>query len=159
MNGFIRGNLHISVHLPEGRFSLNSSDITRDDVARPAETSTITLDENIEEETLYGIRLSSLCVHGTLSLIPSLLFILEGADFEDSCSTLSKNRITCNKLKIETKRETWTKEQCLVLLKILKPVEVDMSSLQSDRYEALWQVKTIVSSIFLWILIFPLEKG
>lgn len=62
----------------------------------------------------------------------------------DLCYILKKNRITCTKLFFLSTSQ-WTIELCVKLLDILKPVEVDLDSEGSNRYEALFQSKTVVS--------------
>lgn len=73
------------------------------------------------------------------------------------CAPLWKNRITCKKLFMQ--KTTCTVEQCEALLNILKPVAIFLNSEESNRFEALFQSKTLVTCILhFWFNQVPLEK-
>lgn len=71
-------------------------------------------------------------------------------EFQRLCDYLKKYRITCDVLTISV----GTKEQLSTLLKILKPVTINLDSEGSNRFEALYQSKILVSFV-----LFPFLYG
>ena len=61
---------------------------------------------------------------------------------------LENYRITCTTLRMMTNVTQLTKEQCTRLLKILKPRSFYIDSDGSNRYEAIFQAKELVSVVF-----------
>ena len=69
--------------------------------------------------------------------------------FDRLCDFLKTHRITCEHLYLAIRqRSNLTKEECGILLNIVKPQSVHLNSILSNRYEALFQSKTMVSIIF-----------
>lgn len=69
--------------------------------------------------------------------------------FENICTALKKHRITAATLVMDsTQRQTnLSKEQCVVLFKILKPAILTINSINSNRFEALLYCKGLVTFI------------
>lgn len=84
-------------------------------------------------------------------LYSSNLLAITG-DFEQFCVPLKEYRITADAVAIRFDTR-WTKEQCAALFKILKPGKVHLPAEKSDRYEALFNVQSLVrSSTYILIL-------
>lgn len=138
---FIRSSHNISVHL-DGSFILEDTGSGSWELR-----SSNSILSKIDVDALHGIRLHTLFspfFNGGYS---------DGQEtdsnkaLENLCTILKKNRITSTTAGILML--TWTTEQCLMLLKILKPLEVILDSEESIRYEALFHLKQLVSFNFL----------
>lgn len=80
------------------------------------------------------------------------MFPEKSVRFSKLCDYLKEARITC--VELLSFHSQWSLEQCGTLLKILKPVKVEMKSEGSNRFEALFQTKTLVSSIRVFFFYF-----
>lgn len=84
-----------------------------------------------------------------------LKILLENYDnFENYCDALKRHRVTSSQM-IVRHFQTLTKEECVILLKILKPTEVDLDSNGSNRFEAILEAKQLVSHTLLHFKIPP----
>lgn len=97
-----------------------------------------TLDEPVHIEGYYGTRLEVLTTPVSI----------KERNFERLCEYLKKHRITCGELLLHD--SIWRREQCATLIKILKPVKVDLLSdeEQGDRFEALLNCTTPVRVVY-----------
>ena len=69
--------------------------------------------------------------------------------FDRLCDVLKAHRITCEHLWLAASRKSkLTKEELGIILNIVKPRSVQLDSVRSNRYEAVFQSKTLVSYIF-----------
>ena len=81
------------------------------------------------------------------SLVYIHQFLEDEADFEQYCQTLKNSRITCRALFFNSRSPTLSKDQSVEVLKILNPSSVDIDSQDSDRFEALFHSKQLVSKL------------
>lgn len=70
-------------------------------------------------------------------------------EFDYFCNTLKEQRITCSHLHTYPEIKL-TKEQCAELLDVLQPESVNIDNEGSDRYQAVFNIPTLVitSSLF-----------
>ena len=85
-------------------------------------------------------------------LVSELIFILISillgqsfGQFNQLCDFLREHRITCEELDMPK----WTKKDCETILNIVTPVSAVLDSKCSNRYEALFQSKTLASFLVL----------
>lgn len=76
--------------------------------------------------------------------------------FDELYDFLKKNRITCGYLSLVVGK--WTKEECVTLCEILKPLSIRVDSRKSNRYEALLQYKQLVTVVFLFCYLFSFRN-
>lgn len=97
-----------------------------------------------------------------LSLVSDFFLVLQeisdtdGDKVDSLCEMLKENRITCIQLVIYELE--WTIDQCVKLLNTVKAAEVDLNSADSNRYEAVFQVKGLVGFNPFPLILF-LERG
>lgn len=109
-------------------------------------------------ESPYGVRFTRLTVefdksqcNSNCSNYPGVLspwVYLSESIFENYCNSLKKYRITCREVNL-SRPSCLTKEECVTLFNILKPVDVNMYSRGTNQMEALLETKTLVSFYFL----------
>ena len=137
---FIRSSHNTSVHL-DGSFIL-------EDTKHSWELrSSDSILAKVDVDALHGIRLRTLFSPFFNGCYSDGQETDSNKALENLCTILKKNRITSRTAGILML--TWTTEQCLMLLKILKPLEVILDSEESIRYEALFHLKQLVSFNFL----------
>ena len=83
----------------------------------------------------------TVCRTRFLSFLTFTAATLEG-HFEEVCECLKRNRITARWVLLS--QIGLIREQCVTLLRILKPAKVVMNSEGSDRFETLLLSKTLV---------------
>ena len=96
----------------------------------------------VDVEAIYGTRLETLGIYRQFIFLSKKCVSEE--NFGLSCNFLDKCQITCSQL--DMKKTNWTKEQCQAIIQLVKPVKILLASLDSDRFEALFQSETIVTS-------------
>lgn len=101
----------------------------------------------VDTESPYGVRFSGFKIQRLQSNNHSSDI---SEDFENYCSLLKKYRITCTEVKME-QPICLTKEQCVTLLNILKPVDIHLYSIGSNRYEAFLEARGLVIRTYWWL--------
>lgn len=99
---------------------------------------------------MRAVRLNALYLFGQCTLLVYFNIFL-GCEhhwpfppFDNLYAILQAFRIGCHDLTIENLE--WTKEQCEAMFNTLKPVKVKLNSAGSNRFEALFQLNSLVTS-------------
>lgn len=69
---------------------------------------------------------------------------MSGQCLEKFCDVVKRYRITAETVQCDDDKITWTTEQCAKIFLALKPVNIELNSQESDRFEALFQSKALV---------------
>lgn len=97
----------------------------------------------IELEAFYGTRIKCLKISGPLFSVASKKLCLDVylKNYELDYDFFKKYQITCDELDLNL---AWTKEKSEEFIRTGKPVNISLNSDKSNRFEAVYSLKTLV---------------